>query len=134
MSEVELNANRYSWITGASMLLNVEALKEVGVFDTGYFMYWEDADLCMRLRRCGFKMAVASDAIVIHAAGTSSNHIEIKRYSWHLTSQLRWVKINYNFIAYGVFIVYLRHFIKSIISLNASRFLMSWNKLLKKKI
>lgn len=133
LSEVELNANSYSWITGASMLLNVTALKVVGIFDPGYFMYWEDADLCMRLRRFGFKMAVASDAIVEHEAGTSSNQIEIKRYSWHLTSQLRWVKTNYKIIAYGIFIVYCRHFIKSIISLNARRFLMTWNSLFVKK-
>lgn len=57
---------RLAYITGGSMLLRVEALQEVGLFDEGFFMYWEDADLCFRLRRAGWGLAVAEKSHVWH--------------------------------------------------------------------
>lgn len=124
-SESEIAANRYSWITGASMLLTARAIKNIGLFDTGYFMYWEDADLCCRLRDAGFKLAVASNALVEHEAGTSSNQMRIKRYQWHLESQLRWVRANYSLPVYGLAAVYFRHIAKSILTSDWDRLRMT---------
>ena len=124
LSEAEMAEHRYAWITGASMLLSMHAIKKVGAFDTGYFMYWEDADLCYRLRRAGFTMAVAQQAIVEHEAGTSSNQMRIKRFQWHLESQLRWVKRSYLIVPYGLTLVYLRHLFKSVLTRDWDRFFM----------
>lgn len=131
LSEVEIAASRYAWITGASMLLSMRAIKEVGAFDTGYFMYWEDADLCHRLRRAGFTLAIAQQALVEHAAGTSSNQMRIKRFQWHLESQLRWVRRSYLMVTYGLILVYLRHLIKSILMRDWDRFFMTIKVLIK---
>jgi GT2 family glycosyltransferase len=54
------------WITGASMLVRAAAWRESGGFDETFFMYWEDADLCVRLRRSGWALAVAERSIVWH--------------------------------------------------------------------
>lgn len=132
LSEAEIAANRYAWITGASMLLSIRAIKEVGAFDTGYFMYWEDADLCYRLRRAGFTLVIAQQALVEHGAGTSSNQMRIKRFQWHLESQLRWVKLNYLIMTYGLVLVYLRHLIKSMLMRDWDRFFMTLKVLIKK--
>src|SRR5207248_7005142 len=43
-----------SWVSGSCMLLRREALEQVGLFDQGYFMYAEDADLCTRMREAGW--------------------------------------------------------------------------------
>lgn len=59
------------YITGASMLIRATALKEVGLFDEDFFLYWEDTDLCFRLRRAGWKLAVASDSMLRHAESAS---------------------------------------------------------------
>lgn len=125
LSESEIAANRYAWITGASMLLSMRAIKKVGAFDTRYFMYWEDADLCHRLRRAGFTLAIAQQALVEHEAGTSSNQMRILRYQWHLESQLRWVKRSYSTVIYGTVLVYLRHFAKSLLTRDRERLLMT---------
>ena len=54
------------YITGASMLLHTSPLRETGLFDARFFLYWEDADLCLRLRAASWKLTVAADAVVYH--------------------------------------------------------------------
>jgi GT2 family glycosyltransferase len=129
LSDTEFSANTYSWITGASILLSSHALRKVGIFDTKFFMYWEDSDLCCRIRRANFKLAIAVNAIVVHEAGTSSNHMKLQRYQWHLESQLYWVLRNYSFPIYGTFIIYLRTIIKSIISNDWKRLALVFNNI-----
>ena len=55
-----------TYLTAASVLLRTAALRQTGLLDEGFFMYWEDVDLCVRLRRAGWKLAVAERAIVYH--------------------------------------------------------------------
>ena len=86
--EAKLNQKPYTWVTAASIYLRGDALRKTGVFDEAFFMYWEDADLCIRIQEAGYSLSVASDALVEHVAGTSSNNIPVQRYLWHLSSQL----------------------------------------------
>lgn len=60
------------YLVGASLLLRWSALAEVGFFDTRYFLYWEDTDLCFRLRNAGWRLDVARDARVRHEGQASS--------------------------------------------------------------
>ncbi len=125
MSEADMVESRFAWITGASMLLSMRALQKIGTFDEGYFMYWEDADICHRLRQAGFTIAIASEAVVEHLAGTSSNQMRLQRYQWHMKSQIQWINKHYTFKLYGEIVVYLRHIVKSIFMLDWKRLQMS---------
>jgi GT2 family glycosyltransferase len=60
------------WISGACMLARREALDAVGGFDERYFMYWEDADLCRRLRAQGYHVRYVPAAVAVHRVGQSS--------------------------------------------------------------
>lgn len=60
------------WVSGACMLARREALRSVGGFDERYFLYWEDADLCRRLRGRGHEIRYVPAATAIHAVGHSS--------------------------------------------------------------
>lgn len=60
------------WVSGACMLARREALRSVGGFDEGYFLYWEDADLCRRLRKSGWHVRYMPAATVVHQVGQSS--------------------------------------------------------------
>jgi N-acetylglucosaminyl-diphospho-decaprenol L-rhamnosyltransferase len=59
------------WVSGACMLVRRAAFAEVGGFDERYFMYWEDADLCRRLRDTNWKVRLEPSAIASHATGSS---------------------------------------------------------------
>jgi N-acetylglucosaminyl-diphospho-decaprenol L-rhamnosyltransferase len=63
------------WISGACMLLRRRALERVGLFDTAFFMYYEDVDLCFRFRTSGWQIWYLPDAQVVHLVGrTTGRH------------------------------------------------------------
>lgn len=62
---------RVDYLCAASMLVRRAALEHAGMFDERFFLYWEDVDLCFRLRAAGFRLAVAQDAVVRHVAHAS---------------------------------------------------------------
>jgi GT2 family glycosyltransferase len=60
------------WVSGACMLARRAALESVGGFDERYFLYWEDADLCRRLRDAGSHVRYVPGATAVHRVGHSS--------------------------------------------------------------
>jgi GT2 family glycosyltransferase len=60
------------WVSGACMLARRSALLQVGGFDERYFLYWEDADLCRRLRGQGYRIRYVPGATAVHRVGHSS--------------------------------------------------------------
>jgi GT2 family glycosyltransferase len=60
------------WLSGACMLARREALDTVRGFDDRFFLYWEDADLCRRLRARGYHVRYVPGATAIHRVGQSS--------------------------------------------------------------
>ena len=63
------------WLSGACMLARRRALQEVGGFDERYFLYWEDADLCRRLRVRGYEVRYVPAATAVHRVGHSSRRV-----------------------------------------------------------
>jgi GT2 family glycosyltransferase len=59
-------------ICGACQFVRREAYAQVGGFDPAYFMYHEDVDLNIRLRRAGWKLFFLSAARIVHHLGASS--------------------------------------------------------------
>lgn len=60
------------FLPGACVLFRTAALADVGGFDDRYFMYWEDVDLCERLRARGGRIVWLPWVAVVHASGQSS--------------------------------------------------------------
>ena len=60
-------------ISGALMFAPSAAFAGIGGFDEGYFLHFEDLDLCRRLRDAGLRVACAHDVRVTHVKGTSSH-------------------------------------------------------------
>jgi GT2 family glycosyltransferase len=72
------------YVKGASMLVRTEALRQVGLFDESFFLYWEDTDLCFRLRAQGWKLEIACDSIVYHQGQGSLAH-STPLWDYHFT-------------------------------------------------
>ena len=58
--------------TGTCMFMSRKALENIGLFDKKYFMYYEDMDLSMRIKKADFKVLYIPSAIVWHKVAQSS--------------------------------------------------------------
>lgn len=62
-------AMEVDWVTGGSVLLRLDALREVGLFDEGFFLYNEEVELMWRLRKAGWAIATEPASRVRHLGG-----------------------------------------------------------------
>jgi N-acetylglucosaminyl-diphospho-decaprenol L-rhamnosyltransferase len=82
-------AMEVDWVAGMFMLFPAAAFRAVQGFDEGYFLYYEDADICRRLARGGRKVIYAPEAEIIHDARRGSRrNPTLARH--HLASMLRY--------------------------------------------
>jgi GT2 family glycosyltransferase len=59
------------WISGACLLARRTAIEQVGLLDEDFFMYFEDNDWCLRLRRAGWKTYYDPAQAIVHLGGQS---------------------------------------------------------------
>jgi N-acetylglucosaminyl-diphospho-decaprenol L-rhamnosyltransferase len=59
------------WLSASCLLARRAALDAVGGFDELFFLYEEDVDLCLRLRRAGWRIVFTPTAEVVHHLGRS---------------------------------------------------------------
>lgn len=76
------------WVGGMCMLFPREVYEKLGGFDRRYFLYYEDVDLCARLKLLGYDVVMCPAVKVTHCARRSSHH-DFKYLKWHLASMLR---------------------------------------------
>jgi len=60
------------WLSAACLLCRRTAFEQVGGFDENFFLYFEDIDLCFRLRERGWKLVLVPEAKVFHAGGATT--------------------------------------------------------------
>jgi N-acetylglucosaminyl-diphospho-decaprenol L-rhamnosyltransferase len=63
-----------AWVSGSCFLARSQALIEVGLFDERFFLYEEDVDLCLRVRRAGWSIVFTPTAEIVHHEGRSMEH------------------------------------------------------------
>ena len=59
------------WVSGACLLVRRAAHEHVGLMDERFFLFWEDADWCLRFRRAGWKVYYLPAASGTHQVGVS---------------------------------------------------------------
>lgn len=77
-----------NWLGGMFLLVRSSSFKRVGGFDEAFFLYYEDVDLCVRLRKENLSILLVPACNVVHAARRSS-HRNYRYLRWHLMSMLR---------------------------------------------
>jgi len=76
------------WVGGMFMLFTRETFESVGGFDERYHLYYEDVDICARVRMAGKEVVLCPTVEVIHDAQRHS-HTSLRYFAWHLVSMLR---------------------------------------------
>jgi hypothetical protein len=79
---------RPEWVAGMFMLFRSEVFRRLGGFDERYFLYYEDVDLCRRLRRRGYDVRLVPSVSAVHDARRQSRR-SLYHLRWHLASMLR---------------------------------------------
>lgn len=69
--DIALLPGNIAWILGACMLFPTKAYQTIGGFDEDFFLYGEDTDICLRLRKAGYIVAWTDKVKVEHWGGAS---------------------------------------------------------------
>ena len=68
------------YATGCAMLIDPAVVRAVGSFDPQFFLYCEDLDFSLRVRRAGFKILFVPASLVHHAVTDESDREELRVY------------------------------------------------------
>lgn len=72
-------------ISGSAMLIRAEAFRRVGGFDQNFRMYFEETDLCRRLRDAGQGVAFFPQATAVHCHGASTIQTSVRHVEYYLS-------------------------------------------------
>jgi GT2 family glycosyltransferase len=61
-------------VVGCFFLIRTEIWQRLGGFDLRYFMYGEEADLCLRAKRLGYQPVITPEAEIMHIVGAASKN------------------------------------------------------------
>jgi len=79
--------------SGGASLYRVSMLKEIGLFDEGFFAYYEDVDISFRAQLAGWKVVYEPSAVAYHQIGATSSKIKgFTTYQTMKNLQLLWYK------------------------------------------
>jgi len=71
-----MEAAEVDWVPGAYSIIPAQILKDQGFFDPRFFLYYEEVDLCLRIKNAGYKVMYWPEIKVVHVGGESSRQIK----------------------------------------------------------
>ena len=113
-------------LNGTSMLIAREALQDAGLLDETFFLYWEDTEFCLRLRKKGWKIAAARDSHVLHKVHGSSGGDKLLLDRHQTASGLRLLRLHSPFPRIAMLLFLLMRFMKRGLQLQFARCRSVW--------
>ena len=84
------------WANGACLMVRTDLLRKLGGLDEGFFMYFEDVDLCRRIHRQGYRVCHLAEAEIVHLVGRSSGRaVDRLNLEWEL-SRIRYIEKHFS--------------------------------------
>ena len=80
------------WIPGCFLMIRRSALEHVGGLDAEFIKYFEDVDLCLRMRLAGWRVMYHGGTFCYHLEQRASRRIFSVDAYLHLRSYLRWIR------------------------------------------
>jgi N-acetylglucosaminyl-diphospho-decaprenol L-rhamnosyltransferase len=80
---------------GAAMMTRAEVIQQVGLMDEGYFMYAEEIDWCLRVKRAGWDIYCVPTAQIVHHAGGSTRQFRDRMFVALWRSRFRLFRKHY---------------------------------------
>lgn len=80
---------------GCCLMIRKEALASIGVFDEKFYMYFEEVDLCYRLKKKGWQIYFTPEAQILHFGGRGTSQAEIQMFIERQRSMYKFYKKHY---------------------------------------
>lgn len=64
------------WLSGSNLMIRDTVFEAVGLFDSGYFLYFEETDFCARAADAGFEAWHVPDSVIVHLGGQATGFTE----------------------------------------------------------
>jgi len=120
-SEVSDLPGKIACVLGASIIARSELIKKIEGFDEDFFLYGEDQDLCLRIRKMGHVIGYIDSATVIHLGGQSEKD--------SLSSEVWKKKIH------AEYIFYKKHYLpKTIKRISRANIIKTWWRIITLKL
>lgn len=97
LEEKYAGSSDVDWVSGSCLIARRQALLDSGLFDGHFFMYFEDIDLCRRIKDGGWRIHYNSGITVLHYGGVSA-----KRNLLHVLVEYRHSQIYFTSKYYGL--------------------------------
>ena len=79
-------------VTGAALMIRRPVVEQTGGMDERFFMYYEEVDLCYRVKEQGWRVVFTPDSVITHLGGQSSEQIPVKKRIMMVTSMLKFFR------------------------------------------
>jgi len=90
-------------LMGAALMTRRYIIDEIGAMDESFFMYYEEADLCYRIKQAGWHITFIPTAVVTHLGGQSSGQIPVRTRIRMLKSLLIFFRKHRGKFSTGIF-------------------------------
>ncbi len=98
---------------GACLMFRTEDLRRLQFMDERFFMYYDEVDLCYRLKKSGGKIFFLPQISIVHHGNRSSKQIGSACHRWKLQSQIRFFAKHYGWL--GVISLFFNLILRSIL-------------------
>jgi GT2 family glycosyltransferase len=78
------------WVPGAFSIVRPKALEDAGLFDESFFLYYEEVDLCRRIKSAGYSVWYWPVVVITHLGGESSRKLKSLEFSSQAAQVVLW--------------------------------------------
>lgn len=90
-------------LSGAVIMVRRSLMNEIGLMDESFFLYYEDVDLFLRIRKAGWKITYVPESVITHIGGKSSAQVSAKKRIMVYSSLLTYFRKHRGRFATGLF-------------------------------
>ncbi len=97
--------DEFDFLTGSCVFMSCDVLRDVGLMNEEYFMYWEDVDWSTAARKKGYKLKISDTGYIFHKEGASIQ--SVSRIYYHTRNRILYMKRNTSGLTYYKFMIYI---------------------------
>jgi len=100
------------YFSGACILIKNSVFKKIGYLDENYFLYYEDADFCLRAIEAGFTQKLCRKVVIFHRLSTTTNKLGHEKIRILANSHLRFCRKHLSWI-FAPFYIFFNLFLRA---------------------